>query len=475
MALTAPADGTVLGTATPQITGTGSTGATDATSVTVRIYSGSSASGSPIQTLTPALASGAFATAAASLADGTYTVQATQADQAGNVGTSAARTFRDRHDGADRDDHSSRLTAARRPRRRRRSPGRPGTTRATPATVTVKVYSGSSVSGSPIQTLTATRSGTAWSVPASAALALGTYTAQAEQSDSVGHTGRSAPSTFTIVAPPPSNQAPMCTDGTKIGAERDADVDHAHVHRRGRRRADTVDRRAARPRHARLDHRRFGHVHADGHVLRRATRSRSRRATGRRTPTSQRSRSPSDRPVLRHRRTTPRSCTDGTKTTPNATPASITLACTDADGDALTLSIVAAPGHGSLGSINAGSVTYTPTGTYAGSDSFTFKASDGKADSNVATISITVGPASPPTPTPTPKPKPKKCTVPQVVGKTLDVARDAIKKAHCATGKVNYARSRKVKKNVVLAQSHRPGQKLAVNTKINLVVSRGKK
>ena len=341
-------------------------------------------------------------------------------------------------------------------------------------TVTVKVYSGSSVSGSPLQTLTATRSGTTWSVPASAALALGTYTAQAEQSDSVGHTGRSAPSTFTIVAPPPSNNAPMCTDGTKTTpnatpasitlACTDADGD-----------ALTLSIVAA-PGHGTLGSINAGSVTytptgtyagSDAFTFKASDgKADSNVATISITVGPASPPPPSNHAPM---------CTDGTKTTPNATPASITLACTDADGDALTLSIVAAPGHGSLGSINAGSVTYTPTGTYAGSDSFTFKASDGKADSNVATISITVGPASPPTPTPTPKPKPKKCTVPQVVGKTLDVAKDAIKKAHCSTGKVNYARSRKVKKNVVLAQSHRPGQKLAVNTKINLVVSRGKK
>jgi hypothetical protein len=167
-------------------------------------------------------------------------------------------------------------------------------------------------------------------------------------------------------------------------------------------------------------------------------------------------------------------CTDGSKSTPNATPASVTLACNDADGDALTLSIVAPPGHGSLGSISAGTVTYTPTGTYAGSDSFTFKSSDGKADSNVATISITVD-AAVTQPPPPPPPAPKKCTVPDVVGKTLDAAKAAIKKAHCTTGNVSYATSRKVKKNVVMSQSRNPGHVYAANAKINLVVSRGKK
>jgi hypothetical protein len=69
------------------------------------------------------------------------------------------------------------------------------------STVTVKIYAGSSASGTPLQTLTTTRftSGT-WSVDASSALALGTYTAQAEQADLSGNVGKSAASTFTVAA-----------------------------------------------------------------------------------------------------------------------------------------------------------------------------------------------------------------------------------------------------------------------------------
>jgi hypothetical protein len=166
-------------------------------------------------------------------------------------------------------------------------------------------------------------------------------------------------------------------------------------------------------------------------------------------------------------------CTGASINVPNATPTSTTLTCTDSDGDPLTLSIVAPPGHGTLGTIGAtGSVTYSPTGTYAGPDTFTFKASDGKADSNIATVSITVAevPFTPPPPTP-----PKKCKVPNVVGKTLAAAEAAIRKAHCRTGTVSYARSKKIKKGLVISQNHRAGAVLAHNAKINLVVSRGKK
>ncbi len=47
------------------------------------------------------------------------------------------------------------------------------------------------------------------------------------------------------------------------------------------------------------------------------------------------------------------------------------------------------PAHGSL-SGTAPNLTYTPTANYFGPDSFTFKANDGTADSNVATVNINV-------------------------------------------------------------------------------------
>ena len=78
--------------------------------------------------------------------------------------------------------------------------------------------------------------------------------------------------------------------------------------------------------------------------------------------------------------------------TPEDTARAITLAATDADGDALTYAVVSAPTHGTL-SGTAPNVTYTPATNYNGSDSFTFKANDGTVDSATATvlISITAG------------------------------------------------------------------------------------
>ena len=64
----------------------------------------------------------------------------------------------------------------------------------------------------------------------------------------------------------------------------------------------------------------------------------------------------------------------------------VTLAASDADGNPLTYSIVSGPAHGSLGNLSGNQVTYTPAASYRGPDSFTFKANDGAADSNVATV-----------------------------------------------------------------------------------------
>lgn len=71
------------------------------------------------------------------------------------------------------------------------------------------------------------------------------------------------------------------------------------------------------------------------------------------------------------------------------TPVAVTLTASDGNGDPLTYAIVTGPAHGTL-SGTAPNLTYTPAANYNGLDSFTFKANDGKADSNVATVSIDV-------------------------------------------------------------------------------------
>jgi uncharacterized protein (TIGR03437 family) len=71
------------------------------------------------------------------------------------------------------------------------------------------------------------------------------------------------------------------------------------------------------------------------------------------------------------------------------TPKAITLTGTDVDGDTLTYSLISGPTNGTL-SGTVPNLTYTPNANYNGADSFTFKVNDGFADSNTATVSISV-------------------------------------------------------------------------------------
>ena len=52
------------------------------------------------------------------------------------------------------------------------------------------------------------------------------------------------------------------------------------------------------------------------------------------------------------------------------------------------------PEHGTLTLAADGSFIYTPAANYNGADSFTYKANDGAADSNVATVTLTVTPVN---------------------------------------------------------------------------------
>jgi len=76
-------------------------------------------------------------------------------------------------------------------------------------------------------------------------------------------------------------------------------------------------------------------------------------------------------------------------------PLPITLEAIDGDGDALSYAIVAPPSLGTL-SGTAPSLTYTPLPNQSGEDSFTFRASDGASESNLATVSITIAPVNDP-------------------------------------------------------------------------------
>jgi len=99
-----------------------------------------------------------------------------------------------------------------------------------------------------------------------------------------------------------------------------------------------------------------------------------------------------------------------TVTTNEDNPVSIVITGTDIDSAALTYTVVSGPSHGTILPGNTGTMTctpgtttitgtpsnctkslsYSPSGNYNGSDSFTYKVNDGSADSATVTISITV-------------------------------------------------------------------------------------
>jgi PKD repeat protein len=72
------------------------------------------------------------------------------------------------------------------------------------------------------------------------------------------------------------------------------------------------------------------------------------------------------------------------------TPKKIIPAATDGDGDPLSFSIVLPPKNGTLSGSRGSGWTYTPKPNFSGVDSFTFKASDGDLDSNIATVTIKI-------------------------------------------------------------------------------------
>ena len=57
-------------------------------------------------------------------------------------------------------------------------------------------------------------------------------------------------------------------------------------------------------------------------------------------------------------------------------------------GATLTAILVSNPSHGTVTLNSDGSFTYTPTAGYAGTDSFTYEANNGQANSNVATVTL---------------------------------------------------------------------------------------
>ncbi|MFY9872827.1 MAG: Ig-like domain-containing protein [Candidatus Nitrosopolaris sp.] len=81
------------------------------------------------------------------------------------------------------------------------------------------------------------------------------------------------------------------------------------------------------------------------------------------------------------------------------TPVQVTTTGTNPiPGQLLKFSVVGLPQHGTLTNPTSNSVTYVPNNGFSGTDSFTYKATDGQGVfSNIAKVSITVNAPSPPT------------------------------------------------------------------------------
>lgn len=99
-------------------------------------------------------------------------------------------------------------------------------------------------------------------------------------------------------------------------------------------------------------------------------------------------------------------------TTLQDTATTVTLRGSDAETCELTFTVLSVPAHGTLGTLgaapcaagtpnnDAAPLTYTPAAGYTGSDSFTYRVSDGAAVSAEATVTITVDAPPPPPPPP---------------------------------------------------------------------------
>ncbi len=81
---------------------------------------------------------------------------------------------------------------------------------------------------------------------------------------------------------------------------------------------------------------------------------------------------------------------DLSRQTQEDTPLSAAVTGIDADGDTLTFSLFSQASHGSVSMGAGGAFTYNPASNFFGTDSFTYRAFDGKEYSSPGTVSITV-------------------------------------------------------------------------------------
>jgi Big-like domain-containing protein len=214
VAIDAPLTGSSTNDQTPAFSGT-----TDDTldQITLEIYAGATATGSPVQapTALPVPLEGRWSAVPASpLAPGEYTAVAVQTNGESETGTSSPVTFI-----IDTTPPAVSLNA---PPAWTDAPtptltGDAGTAVGDEPLVLVTIYRGGSVGGSIAAAQAVIPSGAKWSYTAPH-LSDGTYTAQASQSDEAGNTGTSAPATFTVDTTPPALVMQSPANGAVVNA-----------------------------------------------------------------------------------------------------------------------------------------------------------------------------------------------------------------------------------------------------------------
>ena len=202
----------------PTFTGGAGVLADDGSSVTLEIYEGSTATGTPVETLLAQRENGHWKVASnKELSNGKYTALAEQSDAAGNLGVSSPVQFEVKTKLTLDEFGLQRAGGAQTEFLTGPAPSFDGTAASGPGsspTVTVTVYKGLSASGEAVRTLPVARSGSRWtSVPVSPALPDGDYTVRAVQGAEV-----SEEFTFTVDADAPSVTLTSPTSGSSTSA-----------------------------------------------------------------------------------------------------------------------------------------------------------------------------------------------------------------------------------------------------------------
>ncbi|MFI4990750.1 MAG: Ig-like domain-containing protein [Solirubrobacterales bacterium] len=184
---------------TPSFRGVADTSSDAKPEVTMRIWRGTSASGSMVESTSGATSGATWSLGpVGALADGTYTAQAEQPALANPAGVSETTTFT-----VDTQAPHPTLSAPGESTGLETVSGVAGTATGDRRQVTAELFAGGTTEGGPIETITVIDNATTGTWTATfAGLAAGQYTVIAQQSDEAGNAGSSAPQMFTVSAPP---------------------------------------------------------------------------------------------------------------------------------------------------------------------------------------------------------------------------------------------------------------------------------